>query len=150
MSDAEKLAVAAIVLVLVAALFLLTAIAEIVHSVELNRYGQIAIGRVTARMKTVRYRSVRYEFDVNGKTFTAGDIFGRENLWTSLPALKWDALTIGAKVPVRFLPDRPWISELVDSKSPILDDIACLIVGAACVIMAALCWRKRGTASTDP
>jgi hypothetical protein len=150
MSDAEKLAVAAIALALVAALFLFTAITEIARSVELNRYGQIAVGRVTARLKTVRYRSVRYEFSVNGRLFTAGDMLGRENLWASLPAVKWDAVTIGDKVSVRFLPDRPWINELVDSKSSPLDDVAGLILGAACVTMAALCWHKRGTASTDP
>src|ERR1700723_3485518 len=76
MSDAEKLAVAAIALALVAAFFLFTALTEIAHSVELDRYGQITVGGVTARLKTVRYRSVRYEFGVNGELFTAGDNYG--------------------------------------------------------------------------
>jgi hypothetical protein len=99
---------------------------------------------------TCTIRGLTSEVSVNAERYTAGDMFGRENLWATLPAIRWDKVKVGVEISVRYLPDRPRISELVDLRSSRSDNVACLILGAACMIVAALCWRKRATASTDP
>jgi hypothetical protein len=55
---------------------------------------------------------VRYQFTVNGTTYSHADSTGRQNLWVTLPDQ-----TANNTLEVIYLPGNPWVNRPTDSKS---------------------------------
>jgi hypothetical protein len=97
----------------------------VVNELNMRNQGQTIQATITeSRIDEKSGYLVRYEFSVNGTTYSAADGTGRTNLWTALPSQKTGTLS------VVYLPSDPWKNRLVETKSdPMESNLTALVVG---------------------
>ena len=133
--------------------FLVFGSMDLYRVVELRDHAALTLGRVTAK-DTARTHgrgfNIRYEFVVAGATYTPTDLFGRRNLWFSLPRYRWTRISPGDELPVRYLPEDPSINRPADATSGMPDAVAAVLVGAVAVAIGSIALRRRNAMRTAP
>ncbi|MFM7069370.1 MAG: DUF3592 domain-containing protein [Actinomycetes bacterium] len=126
-----------------------------------RRGGSRANGFVTDKQMSTRVirgvsvptYGIRYRFEVDGATYTAGDASGRTDLAVGIPKDRWDEFAVGDQVEVVFEPANPANNRPAPASSSLSDPLAGLLVGlvlCACGAVALAAARQPKPVSTAP
>lgn len=82
--------------------------------VALNERGETTLARVEAveqqKEGSDTYYRLRYEFEVDGASYTRTDITGQTDQWIELSRAAWDEANSTGRLPVHYLPDDPSVN----------------------------------------
>jgi len=105
--------------------------------------------RVVKRVSIPTY-GVRYRFEVDGATYTAGDATGRTDLAVGIPEDRWDSIEVGDSIDVLYEEANPSNNRPADASGSLGDPIAGVVFGLlllGCGALALLAARNAPAAA---
>ena len=97
----------------------------VARELSMRAQGQTIVATITNSRSSEQYGyEVQYRFTVNGATYSAADVTGRQNLWATFSIPASDKLT------VTYLPGNPWANRPFAAKSiPMEGSLAGFVLG---------------------
>jgi hypothetical protein len=122
-------------------------------NVKLSKSTKTADATVTE--KAIHYSDgkdhvIRFSFTVGSASYSASDVLGRVNLWTTLPKARWDAIKINDVVLVRYCADRPSVNKLAEKNTGVSDSIVWMMSAFVFLGIGLVDIRTSGRSARSP